>query len=336
MWTSLHANIHRTIRSRHLLKRNQRLLIAVSGGQDSLCLAQLMLDLQPKWGWYLAIAHCDHRWREDSQANANYVEKLAQKWNIPFYLETACQSLKSEAAARDWRYQVMSAIANQHNYHCIITGHTATDRAETLIYNLIRGSGADGLQALTWQRPLCHGIMLVRPLLEVTRSQTGQFCQDFQLRVWQDSTNQDLKYARNRIRQELIPYLQEKFNPKVELNLAQTAELLQGEVEYLEQAAEELRQQAEINSSQNMAIDESENSAIFLRLNRQILHKAPLALQRRAVRQVLQKVMPNAPNFEHIEKFVDLIGAPNRSQTDPFPGGTIAVVIGEYICLKQK
>ncbi|WP_322745489.1 tRNA lysidine(34) synthetase TilS [Plectonema radiosum] len=327
VWTSLHASVHHTIRSRHLLKRNQRLLIAVSGGQDSLCLTQLMLDLQPKWGWYLGIVHCDHKWRDDSQANAKYVEQLAEKWGIPFYLETASQPLKSEAAARNWRYQVFSAIAFTNNYQCIITGHTATDRAETLLYNLIRGSGADGLQALTWQRPLLNQIMLVRPLLEVTRSQTGKFCQDFQLQIWLDSTNLDLKYARNRIRQELLPYLQEKFNPKVESNLAQTAELLQAEVEYLEQAADELRQKAEVQT------DEPENSFTLLRLNRQVLQKAPLALQRRAIRQILQQIMSNAPNFEHIEKLVALIAAPNRSQTDPFPGGVIAVVEDEWICL---
>lgn len=336
VWTSLHAKVHRTIRLRHLLKPNQRLLIAVSGGQDSLCLTQLMLDLQHKWGWHLGIAHCDHRWRDDSEENADYVKQLAQRWDVPFYLKTASLPLNSEAAARDWRYQVMSAIANQYNYQFIITGHTATDRAETLLYNLIRGSGADGLQALTWQRPLGNEIMLVRPLLEVTRKQTGKFCQDFQLKVWQDSTNQDLKYARNRIRQELTPYLQEKFNPKVESNLAQTAELLQAEVEYLEQAAEELRQRAEIKDSENITVDAKENPTILLRLNRQVLRKAPLALQRRALRQALQTIMPNNPNFEHIEKIVALIGAPNRSQTDPFPGGSIAVVVGDSICLKKK
>ncbi|MEA5593572.1 tRNA lysidine(34) synthetase TilS [Rivularia sp. UHCC 0363] len=328
MWTSLHATVHHTIRSRNLLKRNQRLLIAVSGGQDSLCLTQLMLDLQPKWGWDLGIVHCDHKWREDSQANAKYVEQLAEKWGIPFYLETASQTLNSEAAARNWRYEVFSAIACSNNYQCVITGHTATDRAETLLYNLMRGSGADGLQALTWQRPLLNEIMLVRPLLEVTRTQTGDFCQDVQLQVWEDSTNQDLKYARNRIRQELVPYLQEKFNPKVESNLAQTAELLQAEVEYLEQAAEVLRKNAEVKSS--------EDSLMLLRLNRQILQKAPLALQRRALRQVLQQIMSNAPSFGHIEKLVALIAAPNRSQTDPFPGGIMAVVEDEWICLKQN
>ena len=329
MWTSLHANIHRTIRLRDLLERNQRLLIAVSGGQDSLCLSKLMLDLQPKWGWYIGIAHCDHCWREDSQANANYVKQISQNWDIPFYLETASQSLPSEAAARNWRYEALLKIANQNNYQCIITGHTATDRAETLVYNLMRGSGADGLQALTWQRPLDDEIILVRPLLEVTRTQTGQFCQEFQLQVWEDSTNQDLKYARNRIRQELIPLLQEKFNPQVESNLARTAELLQAEVEFLEQAAKELREKAEV-------IDQENSSKTLLRLDRKILQKAPLALQRRAIRQVLQKIMPNSPNFEHIEKFVALINAPNRSQTDPFPGGILAVVESEWICLKNK
>jgi tRNA(Ile)-lysidine synthase len=149
-WTPLHATIHRTIRSRHLFERHQRLLVAVSGGQDSLCLIKLLLDLQPKWKWHLGIAHCDHRWRPDSQANANHVKNLAKTWEISFYLETATESINSEAAARNWRYQALNAIAREHNYQYIVTGHTASDRAETLLYNLIRGTGADGLQALTW------------------------------------------------------------------------------------------------------------------------------------------------------------------------------------------
>ena len=327
VWTPLHAKIHRTIRSRHLFERNQRLLIAVSGGQDSLCLIKLLLDLQSKWGWDLGIAHCDHRWRSDSQANADHVENLAKNWDTSFYLETANESINSEAAARDWRYQALSAIAKANNYQYIVTGHTASDRAETLLYNLIRGTGADGLQALTWQRPLTKGIMLVRPLLEITRSQTEQFCQEFKLPIWEDSTNQDLQYARNRIRQELIPYLQENFNPQVESALAQTAELLQAEVEYLEEAAQQLREKA-------IGIEDEKDSfatLVTLRLNRRVLQKAPLALQRRVMRQVLQQILTDAPSFEHIEKLTALIIAPNRSQTDPFPGGAIAKVENDWI-----
>ncbi|MEH2247319.1 tRNA lysidine(34) synthetase TilS [Nostoc sp.] len=332
VWTPLHAKIHRTIRSRHLFERNQRLLVAVSGGQDSLCLIKLLLDLQSKWGWYLGIAHCDHRWRSDSQANANHVENLAKTWGISFYLETANEPINSEATARDWRYQALSAIAQANNYQYIVTGHTASDRAETLLYNLIRGTGADGLQALTWQRPLTTGIMLVRPLLEITRTQTEQFCQEFKLPIWEDSTNQDLQYARNRIRQELIPYLRENFNPQVESALAQTAELLLAEVEYLEKAAQQLREKA-----MSWGIGDEEDSLtrlLPLRLNRRVLQKAPLALQRRVMRQVLQQIQTDAASFEHIEKLTTLILAPNRSQTDPFPGGAIAQVEGDWIWLK--
>jgi len=136
-------------------------------------------------------------------------------------------------------------------------------------------------------------------------------------------TNQDLKYARNRIRQELLPYLQTHFNPQVESALAQTAELLQAEVEYLELAAHTLRQQAmppvtSVSSNQ-------------LGLNRRILQQAPLALQRRVMRQILQEIATGAPSFEQVEKLIALITAPNRSQTDPFPGGAIAKVDGDWI-----
>ncbi|MGI2908109.1 tRNA lysidine(34) synthetase TilS [Tolypothrix sp. VBCCA 56010] len=338
-WTPLHAKIHRTIRSRHLFERNQRLLVAVSGGQDSLCLIKLLLDLQPKWGWHLGIAHCDHCWRADSQANAQHVKNLAESWEISFYLETANEPLNSEAAARNWRYQALNTIALEHNYNYIVTGHTASDRAETLLYNLMRGTGADGLQALTWQRLLTDNIILVRPLLEITRAQTKDFCTDFQLPIWEDSTNEDLKYTRNRIRLELLPYLQENFNPQVESALAQTAELLQAEVEYLEQAADRLREEAMrggVEEWESGGVGEVSkelllSSPFALKLNRRILQKAPLALQRRVMRYCLQQILPCAPSFEQIEKLTALITAPNRSQTDPFPGGAIAKVENDWI-----
>ncbi|HEY9807515.1 MAG TPA: TilS substrate-binding domain-containing protein, partial [Candidatus Obscuribacterales bacterium] len=116
-------------------------------------------------------------------------------------------------------------------------------------------------------------------------------------------------------------YLQQHFNPQVEKALAQATELLQADVEYLEQAATELRQQAQ--------------HPIQLGLNRLVLRSAPLALQRRVVRQFLQSALTRALNFEQIEKVTSLITAPNRSQTDPFPGGAIATVEGEWIWLKQ-
>jgi tRNA(Ile)-lysidine synthase len=342
-WTPLHARIHRVLRQRSLLHPNQRLLIAVSGGQDSLCLAKLLLDLQPKWSWHLAIAHCNHRWRSDSTANAEYVEQLAQTWQIPFYCQTVEESLiasiQSEAGAREWRYHALVEIAQEFGFSGIVTGHTASDRAETLLYNLTRGSGADGLQALTWKRSLPNHLQLVRPLLTTTRSETGQFCQEFALQPWLDSTNDDLKYARNRIRQELLPYLQQHFNPQIELTLAQTAELLTADVAYLEAEADQLYQQAtKLGDTAPHSTPPSPvlSSPSPIALDRALLRTTPLALQRRVIRRFLQQALPQAPDFEHIEKLVSLIDAPNRTQTDPFPGGTIAKVNGNHIWMVSK
>lgn len=298
--------------------------MAVSGGQDSLCLAKLLLDLRSKWQWQLGIVHCDHRWRQDSAANAERVATIALWWDLPYHQKTATTCVNSEAAARQWRYETFSQLALEFGYSIVVTGHTQSDRAETLLYNLMRGAGADGLQSLTWERSLVEGVKLVRPLLEIDRRQTGQFCQDRQLLVWEDSTNQDLNYARNRIRQEVIPYLQTHFNPAVEANLAKTAELLRADVEYLESQARELL---------HCAADPNPSSSI-LRLDRRLLRPAPLALQRRAMRQVLAAILPSAPTYDQIEKLTALIVAPNKSRTDPFSGGTFAEVEGNWLVLK--
>jgi tRNA(Ile)-lysidine synthase len=333
-WTALHVKLHRTLRQRGLLLPGDRILIAVSGGQDSLCLARLLLDLQPKWNWHLAIAHCDHQWRSDSTPNAQYVETLTNQWQLPFFLETAgTQVPHTEAGAREWRYHALSAIAQAEGYPILVTGHTQSDRAETLLFNLMRGTGADGLQALSWTRNLTHTLRLVRPLLEVSRQETGTFCQQREITVWEDATNFDITYSRNRIRQELLPYITKQFNPNVEQHLAQTAELLRADVEYLETQARELLEQA---LSQGELIVKGELAGITQKINRRILGTAPLALQRRALRQLLRQQLPKAPNYEQVEKMTALIQAPNQTQTDPFPGGAIARVEGDWIILTRE
>jgi tRNA(Ile)-lysidine synthase len=321
-WTTLHAQVHRLLRSRHLLPAQSRLLVAVSGGQDSLCLLRLLLDLQPKWNWQLAIAHCNHRWRSDADENAAYVAQLAQSWSLPFFTKTAPEIPKTEAAARDWRYEVLAELAIVTDSPIVVTGHTLSDRAETTLYNLLRGSGADGLQALTWARSLAPGVTLVRPLLEVTRAETGEFCHKAGLKIWEDTTNQDLAYTRNRIRRSLIPDLQ-TFNPQVERALAQTAELLTADVAYLEAAATDVYERA---------IAEHENLPC---LDRTILKSVPLAIQRRVLRQFLRH-LPSAPRFEQIEKLVELLDAPNRSQSEPLAGGAIAQVKGDWLVLGRS
>lgn len=324
----MHDRLHRTLKKRQLLPREGAILVAVSGGQDSLCLLKLLLDLQPKWGWRLGVAHCNHRWRSDAEANAHYVENLAQNWGLPFYLKDAGSSPpQGEAAARQWRYEALAQIAQDADYQLVATGHTRSDIAETVLFNLVRGTGADGLLSIAWQKPLTESVFLVRPLLEISRQETGEFCQSQGLEIWVDHTNQNWQYSRNRIRGELLPYLAQNFNPQVEKNLARTAELLRADVEYLEQAAAELLARAIPQNSHDV------NSQSKIALNRRVLREAPLGLQRRAMRQWLEQIIGKAPRFEHVEKLTALIEAPNREQTDPFPGGQIARVEGDWVVL---
>ncbi|MDJ0599788.1 MAG: tRNA lysidine(34) synthetase TilS [Crocosphaera sp.] len=320
MWTPLHARVHQTLKDSLILPYKSKILIAVSGGQDSVCLLKLMIDLRSKWDWTMAIAHCDHGWASDVGI-ADHVRELAHNWSIPLYLKVAKSMKETEAAAREWRYKSLIHIAEENQFTEVVTGHTLSDRAETLLYNLIRGAGSDGLGALTWKRPLTNKINLLRPLLKVSRAETLEFCQQFNLPIWEDAVNANLDYARNRIRQELLPYLKEKFNPNVETTLSQTSEVLKVESDYLE---------AEANKILEVAFNNNNS-----KLNRDVLKSIPLALQRRVIRQFLQKIMITKPNFEQIEAAVNLINAPRRSRTSSFPGKIILEVEENYIVKKQ-
>ncbi len=319
-WTLFHARLHQTLRKKSLLPKQTRILIALSGGQDSLCLTKLLLDLKDKWQWHLAIAHCDHGWSTDAGI-ADHVAETAQSHNLPFYLKVAQSLAETEAAARKWRYKALVEIAQENNFKYIVTGHTKSDRAETFLYNLIRGAGSDGLSSLSWQRFLTPEIQLIRPILDFTRRETLEFCQQCQLPIWLDAVNANKKYARNRIRGDLIPYLQDNFNPQVENSLAQTAELLKADVEYLEAQAQELLIKVKAGRDDQ--------------LNRYILRDVPLALQRRIIRQFLPKIIQQHPTFAEIEAVCSLISAPNKSRTSTLPGGAIAEVSGEWIIFRH-
>lgn len=335
-WSPIHARLHRTLRQRQLLPSGCRAILAVSGGQDSLALTRLLLDLQPKWQWTLAVAHCDHRWRPDSADNAAHVERLSQQWHLPCWIATASSTdaIASEAAARQWRYRQLTALAQTHSFSHVVTGHTASDRAETLLYNLMRGSGTDGLQALTWCRrldPSSEPPWLVRPLLDLFRQETAAICAQFDLPVWEDSTNFDQRYARNRIRSQLLPHLKTTFNGGVERHLAQTAELLRADVACLESLVDGLWQEAVQIVGANIAANSSR--LLDYRLCQKSLQAAPLALQRRLLRRLLQQT-ETAISFEGLNTVVALITAPNRSQSPPLRGGIVGYVESGWIAFK--
>jgi tRNA(Ile)-lysidine synthase len=237
-------------------------------------------------------------------------------WQLPYHCQTTTNLPETESAARTWRYQALIRMAQTTQSKYIVTAHTQTDRAETILYNLIRGAGADGLSALSWRRELTKEVDLIRPLLEVNRSVTGQFCRDRQLPVWEDAYNHSLKFARNRLRQQVIPQLATEFNPQVESHLARTGELLRADVEYLELVAEDLYRQA---------VDDGG------RIDRQLLQSAHLALQRRVIKKFLNQALGKMPTFSQIEATVALIAAPNRTRTSTLSGSLAVEVSGKWL-----
>ncbi len=323
--TELHARVTSNIRQRHLLTTQQRLLVAVSGGQDSLCLLQILQDLAPRWQWQLHVLHCDHRWTPDETRCAHFLQQWFQTQQITFAIETVPEITLDENRARQWRYSVLGQWARTWNCSTILTAHTGTDRAETFLFNLLRGSGPQGLASLDWIRPLNmqdpSSPDLVRPLLNVWRWETADFCHVYSLPVWPDLTNQDLTHRRNRIRLELMPYLKDHFNPRVEAALTRTATLLMAEHDFVHQSATQLVREIYEDPPP--------------RLHRVRLRQDPLALQRQVIFMVLGYHLPSAVQFEQVEMVHRLLNAPHRSRTPPFPGGGWAEVVKEWIYLRN-
>jgi tRNA(Ile)-lysidine synthase len=245
-WSPHHLRLHRLLLSRPtLLPHGEPLLLAVSGGQDSMALAGLLLDLRRLHRWTLTLWHGDHGWRIDSGQQAQELARWAEALDLPLLLDTWARPVRGEAAARRWRYDRLEQAAQRLGAGVVVTGHTASDRAETVLLNLARGSDRRGQAALPLQRSLgAGGLRLVRPLLIFSRAETGAICEALQLPLWPDFSNNDPMFSRNRIRQEVLPVLN-ALHPGAERRISGLAERLAddlaGQDELLELALQPLR-----------------------------------------------------------------------------------------------
>ena len=215
-WSKWHMRLHKRLKqNKSLLPNNSTLLLAISGGQDSMALLKLIIDLRKLYKWQIEIWHGDHQWHPKSEK----IQKELQLWcfnkQISFHFNKANKAeIANEEKARDWRYKNLVTQAqnlssnNKFLPHIrILTGHTATDRAETIIMNLARGADLVGLSTLKEQRTLENNIELIRPLLIFNRSETLAICKEFNLPIWIDPSNENVNLTRNKIRKEILPIL---------------------------------------------------------------------------------------------------------------------------------
>ncbi|EFJ49668.1 hypothetical protein VOLCADRAFT_59111, partial [Volvox carteri f. nagariensis] len=363
LWTSLHVKLQQSLTSSNLLGAAESVLVAVSGGQDSVCLLHALVDLRPIWGWRLGVVHCDHGWRVDSAVNADFVRELAaQHLDLPCYVRAAPQgAVPSERAAREWRYRVFADVAFAHGYDVVVTGHTATDRAETMLLNLLRGSGPDGLVALARSRPLgsyspadptcapggeldiprarSRSVRLVRPLLEFSRSQTQEFVEQLALPYFHDTTNDCNDLRRNRLRNEVLPALRAGFNPRLDQALFRFLEVLDADLEYLTRVTEDLYDNVVSYEYRASSGDHSsvpaQGSSDERMLKLHELRRLPLAMQRRVVRKAGARAgnAPSRVRYEDVARCLALLHAPNRSNSDSLCGGMVASVRDGHLVL---
>ena len=205
-----------------------QVVIACSGGADSVALTDVVWQLRDECGYKIAVMHVEHGLRgEEALRDAAFVEKFcAERW-----LDFVCRHVKAgayakaeglsvEDAARKLRYRELWQYFDELGADYLLTAHHAGDQAETVLMQLLRGSGTAGLGGMQVQAG-----RLMRPLLFVQRSEIEAYCRERNLSFCHDSTNDDVRYTRNRIRRELLPYLQQQFNPQLVTALGQTAQL---------------------------------------------------------------------------------------------------------------
>ena len=216
------------------------LLCAVSGGRDSVCLLHYLASIAAERGFTVAAGHLNHRMRPEAQRDEDFVRELCRTMNVPFYTEaapvyeTAARwGLGVEETGRKLRYDFLFRTAEQIGAARIATAHHAQDQAETVLLNLLRGTGPEGLGGI----PPVRG-RIVRPLLQTSRTEIEDYLEAHHLSHVEDSTNEDTHYARNRLRRELWPAL-ETINPALERAIGRTAEILRRENGYLDTLAAE-------------------------------------------------------------------------------------------------
>jgi len=287
------------VEAEKLFSPQSRLLVAVSGGQDSVALVHLLVELKKK-DWpqlQMALAHFNHKLRKSADEDELFVRNLAEELGIKVFSGRADvkdfagrKHLNLEEAARLKRYEFLMKAARKFKADYILTAHTMTDQAETVLMKIFRGTGLEGLQGIRLKAG-----NIVRPLLLFERQELEDYLRENHFEFRQDETNEDERFLRNKIRLKLIPLLEKEFDPAITAHLAETALVAQGENEVLSQLVEKIWPKVTHGDSSH------------LELNLRKLEKMPAGLARRLVRKYLKASLGlESPTFHQTQAVLTL------------------------------
>ncbi len=291
-------------------------VVAVSGGPDSLCLMGLLRQA----GYPIIVAHFNHKLRENSDLEANTVEQMAARLGLPSVVESANvrafseeNKLSIEEAARTLRYRFLFTLARQRGAQAVAVGHTADDQVETVLMHFLRGAGLNGLKGMSYRTVLSVfdvEIPLVRPLLDVWREETVVYCAGQGLRPHYDPSNDSLNFLRNRIRHLLIPTL-ETYNPKFRAAVWRTAQSIGADHEILTQTVDE--------AWARTVVSETDGLVVF---DAAALANSVPGLQRRLFRRAIERIRPAGEvTYAALERAVAFLREGKRNGAYSLGGG---------------
>jgi len=308
-----------TINKHHLIENGESVVVGVSGGPDSVCLLHVLYRLREKLHIKLYAVHINHMLRgKESEGDEKYVKELCEKLEIPAHFFSidvrdlaSKKGISLEEAGREARYRKFEEVAEDTGASKIAVAHNRNDQAETVLMNIIRGSGLDGLKGIGYIRG-----KIIRPLLDVPREDIENYCRRHSLNPRTDSTNLVSIYTRNKIRLDLIPSIDKMFDIDIQDSLWRMSVLLKDDLDYIDENATRLYHEclAEKNKD-SITID----AGIF-----QGYH---IAIKRRIIRSAIRNLTGNLKGVEsvHIEKVLQLWEGGRTGAQVHLPGGLKAL-----------
>ena len=270
----LKEEVLKTIETYNLIEKNDKIVIGVSGGPDSICLLHVLYGLKEKLGIEIVVAHVNHMLRDVADLETEYVQKFCKKLRIECYVKKAdileiskTQKKGTEEVGRQVRYDFFDEVAKKTNSNKIATAHNSNDRAETVILNILRGSGLSGLKGIEPIRDNKY----IRPLINTDRQDIENYCNDNKLEPKFDKTNNENIYTRNKVRNTVIPYIKKEFNPNIIKTINRLSSLATEENEYLQAITKQEFENLLIEKTENIILDLHKFNSLNLVIKRRLI-----------------------------------------------------------------
>lgn len=287
------------IRRKKLINSDDKIVIGVSGGPDSMCLLNILKNIRDKINFEICVAHINHMIREEALEDEKYVQEYCDKNNINFFVKhfdvikyAKQNKIGTEEAGRNIRYSFFNEILEKTASNKIAIAHTANDNAETVLMNIIRGSGTSGLKGIE-----CVRENIIRPLIECTREEIEEYCLLNKLEPRIDKTNKENNYTRNKVRNLLIPYIKEKFNPNIVIGLNRLSKIASEENSYFEKIT--------MNTYKELVENKSEK---VIELNLKKFNSLDIVIKKKVLLYTINKLKGSYQGIEkvHIEDIIKL------------------------------